>query len=97
MFHNSTLVFHWWGCINRCIGICGGAENQLVCWRGWIYSWQREGLILTKIMAKASRTTTKTRKSTRSTTGEESDNDNDDNYDGQNDDDIKDKDSDLNF
>ena len=60
-------------------------------------SWQRGGGMLTTMMAKASRKTTKTRTSTRLTAGEERDNDDNDDYDGQNDDDGKDKDDDLNF
>ncbi len=54
------------------------------------------GVILTTMMTKASRMTTKTRKSKRSMAGEEPDNDGN-NYDGHNGDDGKYKDDDLNF
>ena len=54
------------------------------------------GVILTTMMTKASRMTTKTRNSKISTAGEEPDN-NGDNYNGHNGDDGKYKDDDLNF
>ena len=74
-------------------------STHLLAWMDAFLAPGREGgVILTTMMAKASRKTTKTRTSTRLTTGEERDNDNDDDdYDGQNYDDRKDKDDDLNF